>query len=126
MTSALGSTAMKYTATKNPPAFHEAMLGSAIQLSVLGYLWVQHTSAAACLPSPLACLSARGAADPWGRQVALAVCKMRSRAVSQPPEEAIELLVAPQGNPTLLWILDGKTATANGDRRSALPTQCHQ
>ena len=42
MTSALGSTAMKYTATKNPPAFHEAMLGSAIQLSVLGYLWVQH------------------------------------------------------------------------------------
>ena len=74
MTSALGSTAMKYTATKNPPAFHEAMLGSAIQLSVLGYLWVQHTSAAACLTSPLACLSDLGAADPWGRQVALTVC----------------------------------------------------
>ena len=66
MTSHTGSTKMTLKGNVSPPTFAEAMAGAVVQLSVVFYVWFEHSSARECLPDPRNCLY-----DPWGRQVVI-------------------------------------------------------
>eukprot|EP00928_Gymnodinium_smaydae_P082644 TRINITY_DN65965_c0_g1_i1.p1 TRINITY_DN65965_c0_g1~~TRINITY_DN65965_c0_g1_i1.p1 ORF type:complete len:341 (+),score=14.18 TRINITY_DN65965_c0_g1_i1:47-1069(+) len=66
MTTKTGATAMK--GLPDGPPLIAALFGAGLQLGTLGYTWRYHTSAEACLSSPIQC-AFDSKADPFGRSI---------------------------------------------------------